>query len=148
MHVTGTFGWGHRPYEDAFENHLTEYLFASDRQAARDQAMSIARRAVAWRKFIRDWRVRHPQSGMDIPIRDIVTELARWTLRRVEGPTMLVWPFNPAMSSDYVIPGPTREASIFYYEQALGADAVNRGLLEEGTAAELAFLIAVGEALP
>jgi hypothetical protein len=148
MHVTGTSGWGHRPYEDAFENRLTGYLYDSDRQAAKTQGASIARRAVAWRKVILDWRRRHPQHGTDIPIRDVVTMLATWTLQRVQGPGMLVWPFNPAMSSDYVVPGPTKAGSIFYYENAPGADAVNRDLLEEGIAAELAFLVAVGEALP
>jgi hypothetical protein len=148
MHATGTFGWGHRPYEDAFENRLPAYLHTTDRGAAASQAASIARRAVGWRKAIADWRAAHPQRASDIPVRDLVTRLATWTLQRVQGPGMLTWPFNAAMSSSYVVPGPTKAGSIFFYESAAGADLVNEDLLEEGIAAELAFLAAVAEALP
>jgi hypothetical protein len=145
MHVAGTFGWGHRPYEDAFENRLYRYMEADDRAAAEQQATAIARRALAWRRFILDWRARHPENARDIPVRDLVTQLAAWSFTRVQGPTMLVWPFNPATSSWYLIPGPTRAASILFYEDAPTAAGINRDLLEEGIAAELAFLISVGE---
>lgn len=145
MHVVGTFGWGHRPYEDAFANRLGDFLKVDDPEGAQAQALDIARRAVSWRRAILDWRAQHPERGNDIPVRDLITQLARRTLQRVEGPAMLVWPFNPAMSPAYVVPGPTREASILFYENATGSDAVNRDLLEEGIAAELAFLVSAAE---
>lgn len=147
MHVAGTFGWGHRPYEDAFANRLDGLLKTDDRDGARTQALAIATRAVAWRRIILDWRALHPERGNDIPIRDLITRLAERTWKTVKGPTMYVWPFNPAMSSAYVIPGPTREASILFYEKA-GSDAVNGDLLEEGIAAELAFLVSAAEVAP
>jgi len=147
MHVAGTFGWGHRPYEDAFANHLDSLLNVDDREAARTQARAIAMRAVAWRRIILDWRTRHPERGNDIPVRDLITQLAERTWRKVDGPARFVWPFNPAMSSAYAIPGPTREAAILYYEKT-GSDAVNGDLLEEGIAAELAFLVSAAEVVP
>lgn len=144
MHVVGTFGYGHRPYEDAFANRLYDYLHADDSDGAQAQALAIAKRAIAWRRIILDWRTLHPERGNDIPIRDLITRLAERTLQKVKGPTMSAWPFNPAMSSAYVIPGPTREGSILFYEKA-GNDLVNRDLLEEGIAAELAFLVSAAE---
>lgn len=148
MHVTGTFGWGHRPYEDAFQNLLSKYLNKTDRGTAREQALRIVRRAVVWRKLIRDWRAQHPERGMDIPVREMVTRLALQTFDEVQGADMFLWPFNPGMSSAYVIPGPGKAGSIAFYETAPGATTVNPGLFEEGIAAELAFLVSAAEVLP
>jgi hypothetical protein len=148
MHVAATFGWGHRPYEDAFENLLDRYLFMSDGEQALTQARRIFRRALMWRKTIQHWRTGHPGREKDIPVRELVTRLAGWTFEQVQGPGMLVWPYHPLWSADYLVPGPTREASIAYYEHAPGSEAVNRELLEEGIAAELAFLVSLGEVLP
>lgn len=148
MHVTGTFGWGHRPYEDAFQNLLSEYLNRGDREDAHNQAVRIARRAVVWRKFIRDWRAAHPERGMDIPVREMVTRLALQTFDQVQGAGMFNWPFNPAMSTAYVIPGPGKEGSIAFYETAAGSLTVNPGLFEEGIAAQVAFLVSAAEVLP
>jgi len=147
MHVVGTFGYGHRPYEDAFANRLGDFLNTDDREGAQAQALAIAKRAVAWRRIILDWRRGHPERGNDIPIRDLITQLAQRTLGKVEGPGQSIWPFNPVWSSAYVVPGPTREAAILFYEKA-GSDAVNLDLLEEGIAAELAFLVSAAEVAP
>lgn len=148
MHVTGTFGYGHRPYEDAFENVLTTYFNKDDRGVTARQALAIAKRAVAWRRFIQEWRAEHPERGKDVPVREMVTRLARWTFEQVEGPAMFNWPFHPAQSSLYLIPGPTRELSILFYENAPGSEEANRNLLEEGMAAEVAFLISAMEVVP
>lgn len=148
MHVAGTSGWGHRPYEDAFEQHFAAYLHTEDANAARLQAIDIVQRAVVWRKIIVDWRRLHPESGSDIPIRDLITRLAQFTWSRISGPAMLVWPFNPAMSTQYLVPVTGKGLAIGYYELAPGADAVNRDLATEAIAAEMAFLISAAEVLP
>ncbi len=148
MHVTGTFGWGHRPYEDAFESCLTEYLPADDPQLVRTRAVSVLRRALVWRRRILDWRALHPERGADVPIRDLITRLAETTRERIESPTMLAWPLNPVMSGYYLVPGPTQALALAYYEHAPGAAAVNRDLLEEGIAAEVAFLVSAMEVVP
>jgi hypothetical protein len=148
MHVTATFGWGHRPYEDAFANRLDSYLFQGDLQGEKEQAERIIRRALVWRQTILDWRAAHPGEERDIPVRDLVTKLAGSTLERIQGPGMLIWPFNVVMSADYLVPGPPRDSSIAFYESSPGADTVNRELLEEGIAAELAFLVSIAEVLP
>jgi hypothetical protein len=54
---------------------------------------------------------------------------------------------TPRLPSLYAIPGPTREGAIAFYEAA-GSDAVNGDLLEEGIAAELAFLVSAAEVAP
>ncbi|HWM95328.1 MAG TPA: hypothetical protein VN493_31525 [Thermoanaerobaculia bacterium] len=148
MHVAGTFGWGHRPYEDAFERRLSILLSTGDVEAAKREALAIAKRALVWRKLILDWRAQHPGQATDIPVRDLITQLATQTLARVQGPSMLVWPFNPLMSPSYVVPGPTREGTITFYETIPGSAATNKTLLEEGIAAEIAFLVSAGEVLP
>ena len=148
MHVAGTFGWGHRPYEDAFEQRFPGYLNTKDPVAAKLQALDIVRRATAWRQFILDWRAQNPTNPNDIPLRDIITRLAQFTWGRVFGPAVLVWPFNVTMSSQYLGPVVGKGIAIGYYELAPGADAVNRDLTAEGIAAEMAFIISAAEVLP
>jgi hypothetical protein len=147
MHVAGTFGWGHRPYEDAFEHRMPKYLEVENAAAARQQALEIVNRAINWRQFVRDWRSRHPQRGGDVPIRDMITELARRTSVQIDGPAKLTWPYNPGMSAVYLTPG-LSATSLLFYEKAPGADAVNRSLIMEGIAAEMVFLICAAEFLP
>jgi hypothetical protein len=146
MHVAATFGWGHRPYEDAVANLLDVYLFTNDRQGEMAQAGRIFRRALVWRQTIQSWRAAHPGREKDIPVRDLVTQLANSTWDRVKGPGMLAWPFDPFLSATYY--GPLHDASISFYETAAGSEAVNRELLEEGIAVELAFLVSTAEVLP
>jgi hypothetical protein len=145
QHVVGTFAYGHRPYEDAFADALNDYLFVTDAAGARNQAADIIRRAAAWRKFITDWRAIHPARGNDVPIRDMVTELALRSYSRVSGVTMLQWPYLPQISTGYPVPLVGGPVTKFYFRNAPNTDPINRALLAEGIAAELAFLLSAAE---
>jgi hypothetical protein len=142
MHLAGTFGYGHRPYEDATERDRGLLLYYSDREAARQQARSILTRALRWRQLVLDWRAQHPERGTDVPVRDLITALGQRTFQKVQGPTMLAWPFTPGMSTAYLA---DFGASIEYYRNPIHRPA-NRDILEEGIAATLAFLTSVAEA--
>lgn len=148
MHIVGTFGWGHRPYEDAFEQRFPRYLNTTDPVAAKIQAVDIVRRATAWRQIILDWRAQNPATPNDVPLRDLITRLAVFTWFRVLNPAVLLWPYNVTMSSQYLGPLVGKQVAIGYYELAPGADDVNRDLAAEAIAAEMAFIISAAEVLP
>jgi hypothetical protein len=147
-HVVATFGLGHRPFEDAVSNLMDELRFRGDRANASEQASRILLKALRWRRFILDWRRVHPEAQRDIPVRDLVTALAERTLAAVSGPGASSWPFESHMSSLYALSGPPRSFSISYYEEVPAVLDRNRDLLEEGVAAEIAFLTSAMEAVP
>jgi hypothetical protein len=139
MHVTGTFGWGHRPYEDAHSHMLNELLARDDRAASLAWVRDVLRRALVWRTLVLDWRATHKSS--DVPIRELVTAIARKTMTETENGHMSV--FNPLASSAYVA---YDELPIALYE--LGDRPFYAGLMAEGVAATLALLTSTAEVLP
>jgi hypothetical protein len=73
MHVVGTTGFGHRPYEEAFDNRWEQLVIAdlgkpgATVMSAR-QAREIVNRALVWREFILQWRANNGGTT-DVPVR-------------------------------------------------------------------------------
>jgi hypothetical protein len=146
MHAAATSGWGHRPYEDAYDNlwpalrrqgQVTEIRFAGDALQA----------AVRWRTFVLDWRAAHPQSGVDTPVRDLVTAVAKRTFDQAMASQAASgdWPFNPLMSSGYLI---SKDASIAFYANRTGAVQLGTPPALDGLGATIAFLVSASELEP
>jgi hypothetical protein len=144
MHVTSAFGWGHRPYEDAVSDpDLGRQLLGDgDIDAEVEQAIDVLRAAGEYRKSIQEWRRGFPERRADIPIRNLVTTLAKNTLTASQGKPSV---YNDALSSAYVIPGPSRGLSIEAYK-------IQRTFMRERVldtvAATVAFLMSAAEVLP
>jgi len=147
MHVTGTFAHGHRPYEDAIENQRQELLYGDGSSAlVRRRLRLIMSQALLWRKFILNWRAKHPANGADVPIRDLVTQLAQQTLSKVNQPNLITagWPFNDLASTTYLL---DKGLATGFYEAFPGVTNINQELLENGVAAEIAFLTSAAESV-
>jgi hypothetical protein len=144
MHVAGTPAWGHRPFEDAQEQ-LWPALVGRDSGNSLNQRRVevVLAAAFKWRKFILDWRAAHPGQSLDIPVRDLVTEVAKKTA--ANSPVNDTWPFNAGASTAYLV---TKDAATAVY--ANRPDAVTRyqPMLQEGIAATVAFLMSAAEVLP
>jgi hypothetical protein len=141
MHVAGAFGWGHRPYEDAVAQLHPELMAQPASVEVPRLNTIILPRAEAYYKIIADWRAAHPMQRTEVPIRALVTEIARTTWSIVDSdPTV----FNDELSVEYVVPL-TKDASIVQYYTRL---PVMKKLMEEAVAATIAFLAATGEVLP
>jgi hypothetical protein len=84
MHVTSATGWDHRAYEDAFNQQLSSlrFLDASNEEQL-FQAQVVLKEAFEVREFIKAWRSQHGEST-DVPVRDLITRLAKQTLSTVE----------------------------------------------------------------
>jgi hypothetical protein len=87
MHVVGTTGWGHRPYETAMVEVFDRVRLLECRQdldevcgpeLEYEQARRIAQEAFRWLKFIDAFRATAGDPN-DIPVRDLVTEVAKET---------------------------------------------------------------------
>lgn len=146
MHVTATSGWGHRPYEDAYDN-----LWPKLRHQGEGSEVRFAREAlevaVHWRKFILDWRSAHPQSSTDVPVRDLVTAIAKRTFDRStkQFASLGDWPFNPLMSSTYLV---AKDTAIGFYRDRSDAVALGAPGAHDGIGATIAFLISASEITP
>jgi hypothetical protein len=149
MHVTGTSAWGHRPFEDSQEQLWPKIWTFAPGQPFVEQAFvaRVMRRAFAWQKEIDAWRVAHGNSK-DIPIRQIVTELAGHTrdyAMSQHQQTGGAWPFSPTASTQYLLfPHKTADQ----YAAIPGAADLVRPLFEDGMGAIVALLIAAGDYLP
>jgi hypothetical protein len=146
MHVAATSGWGHRPYEDAYDN-LWPKLRRQGEPTEIRFAVSALEAAVRWRKFILDWRAAHPQSPADTPVRDLVTAIAKRTFDQsmANQTTFGDWPFNPLMSSTYLV---SKSAAISFYQDRADAVALGRPPALDGLGATIAFLISASEIEP
>jgi len=142
-HTIGAPGWGHRPFEVAVNRVWEAIRFnptpmtQADLMAQRTQARRIFARALRWRQLILAWRAADPvPRARNLPIRDMVTELARETLAQsMVTMTTDAWPFDPASSAIHFVDS----------SQLAGHDRANlptlaRPLLENSVAAKLAFL--------
>ena len=138
MHVTGAFGWGHRPYEDAVTV-LNHSLLGGQRQTEPGRLNSIVLpRAEAYYKIISDWRAQNPGHGSDVPVRALVTAVAQnsWSIALTD-PSL----FNDGLSVLYLASGDN--AALAYTLKS----AIMQQLTDEAVAASIAFLVATGEVL-
>ncbi len=168
-HIGGSPGWGHRPYEDAVEQHwlwirfvrlpsdpkpplgdeavlaVTPLVDSPNFVAQKQQGNQILRKALGYRKFILDWRKANPGQGHDVPVRDLVTRIAKeahdYSMMRF---TSVTWPYLDLASIVYHFD--TKEKGTSLYTEFTDADALVRPLLEEGIAAMIAFLTSAPEA--
>lgn len=144
MHVTGTFAWGHRPYEDAGLRLGRRLLgeMSAEHEIAANEAEILMRAALVYRKQIKDWRTAHPEHGMDIPIRDLVTTLANRTLAAAQAHPGI---YKDDLSTLWNIPGVARDAAIQAYT---GEAEFMRERLRDTVAATIAFLTSAAEEMP
>jgi hypothetical protein len=168
-HAIGVTGWGHRPYEDAaagaWHNIRTvatlgdgsdkaEYArdpSAGEVVAQADQAKRILLRAFAYRGIVKGYRAAHPELGMDVPIRDLVTQVAKETLAYSNASMSSDWwPFKEIVSTAYAaedkagFPGGKALGKASYEKDWLKA----RDLVELGCGGAVAFLMSSVEVMP
>ena len=143
MHVVGTTGFGHRPYEEAFDNRWEQLVIAdlgkpgATAMSAR-QAREIVNRALVWREFILQWRAGNGGTT-DVPVRDLVTLLASQT--RADAANVAGM-YNPGASLEWQF-GSEANANAQYSSAALVAFQRDKAL--EAVAVSLAFLISATE---
>ncbi len=136
MHVAATSAWGHRPFEDAYDNLWSEMPLRLSR---------IFLKAFEWREFILNWRTSHPGHETDVPVRNLVTALADKTMAYSMAQQILLhWPFDRTVSTQYVV---AKEVAIAFYEDRPDAMRLGRPLIEDGIAATIALLISTAEVL-
>ena len=141
MHVTGTFAWGHRPYEDA-ESELGRQLLGemqAEVEPATSEAEALLQAALVYRKQILAWRAAHPDHARDVPVRDLVTDLAQKTLAAAAAHVSI---YDDDLSTAWNIPGPARSAAISFYKSE---EPFMRARLRETVAATIAFLTSAAE---
>ena len=147
-HLIGSTGWGHRPFEDATERqwwairHIPDPAkdIGGDVAAQTAQVQRILAQAYRWRRFVLDWRARHP--GKDVPVRDLVTAVAQETFAELQAKG--AWPYGIFASSEYLLGGSPKEGSISSYQ---GDTARMQPLIERGVAVMIAFLMSSVEVL-
>ena len=98
-HVAGTFGWGHRPFENAASDHLDLIFHHGDKAAATRQAVNVLFRSEHYYNEITSWRQAHPladgKPSKDIPYRSLVREVAAVTWTKSTKPSGNGdWPFR------------------------------------------------------
>ena len=139
MHAVGASGYGHRPYEDSVDM-VYDALVGSESVAVSVNTVSqVVLRAFKWRKFVQDWRTLHGTS--EVPVRDLVTAVAAATRQKANSQPAV---FKAASSLVYIV---DEDGAIASYDNPAMA-AIQRDLLLEGIAAELAFLVSVTEVTP
>jgi hypothetical protein len=145
MHVVGATGFGHRPYEESFDNRWEQLVIAdigkpgATAMSAR-QAREIINRALVWREFILQWRAGNGGTT-DVPVRDLVTLLASQTRSDAAS---VAGVYNPAASLEWQF-GSEAAANAQYSSTALVSFQRDKAL--EAVAVSLAFLISATEAV-
>lgn len=153
-HVTATFGWGHRPYEDAQERLWTRIrhqtgnaswdpLNAAEADQQLSQAIEILRSAYVWRQKIVQWRAARG-GGVDLPMRDLVTELAQNTSQRAANDQATGWPFMSGRSLQYLA---DEGAAINGYANRADAISLVEPYFIDSIGAIVAFLVSASEVL-
>jgi len=142
MHVTSTFGNGHRPYEDAVADLGVSLTGGrADERFEMEHALSVLRAAQRYRKFIVDWRTAHPDRGLDIPLRDLVTLLAKETYAAAQRDMSV---YDDSLSVMYATKAGEGPATLAYEGHA----SFMQARVDQATAATVAFLASVGETAP
>ena len=147
--MTATSAWGHRPFEDAQALLWPQIRRLKDSPGDQAAIMrSSLVRAFGWWQFIQRWRAANPGHPADVPVREMVVEIARHTygysipfLQHGHG----LWPFNRAASTAYLI---DKDDAIAFYTSFPNAAGLARPLFEDGIGATVAFLTAAAETLP
>jgi hypothetical protein len=145
-HVAGTFGWGHRPFEDAASDNLETIFHKTDISLATGQAMVVLTRSKHYYDEIQAWRGQHPATdgrpSEDIPLRQLIREVAALTWATSKNQSPGNWPYGALDSTAYVTGQNTgRYAAPAYLEKT-------SQMLNEGIALEVAFLLAASDVLP
>jgi hypothetical protein len=139
MHAVGASGYGHRPYEDCVDMVWDSLVGTEDVGRSLDTIQQVVQRALVWRQFIKSWRSLHGTT--EVPVRDLVTAIAAKTRQKgTASPSV----FKAAQSLQYLV---DQNAATAAYDNAAMA-AVQRDLVIEAVAAELAFLVSVTEVTP
>lgn len=169
QHTVGSVGWGHRPFEDAMENlwtTLTYQRYGNPGDTEKTQQVAQAHRVLVsafhWNRWLK--QTQQARGISDLPVRDLVTELAQrthdtsialWNQNNYE------WPFSPLASLGYAagmsdvlattVPGlaESKEDAIDQYSSFVSpggqtAAEMYRPILESGMGATVAFLVATG----
>ncbi len=139
MHAVGASGFGHRPYEDVIEMVFDNLVGSANVGVSAGTVTSVVVRALKWRKFIEDWRALH--GTKEIPVRDLVEAVAAVTRQKSNAQPAV---FRPDLSLQYIT---DEDAATAAYDNATIA-AVQRDLMIEAIAAEVAFLMAYTEVTP
>ncbi len=143
MHTIGSAGWGHQPFERSIERDWPQVRFfrPNDVPSQRAQIRRVFTSALKYRKLVLDWRRTHP--GTDVPVRELITTLARETYSG-SLVTMVTssWPYSALASSDYFLFDETH-----VYDRPDNA-ALVRPLIENGIGAAIAFLVSAAEVVP
>lgn len=139
MHTVGASGYGHRPYEDSVDMAYDALVGSGSMGASVATVRDVIQRAFKWRKFIQDWRRSHQTA--EVPVRDLVTAVAKYTRQKSDAQPSV---FQPIRSLQYIV---DEDAATAGYDTPAMA-AIQRDLLLEGIAAEVAFLMAVTEVAP
>ena len=139
MHAVGASGYGHRPYEDSVEMVFDNLVGSGSTAASVSAITQVVLRAFKWRKFIQDWRALHGTT--EVPVRDLVTAVAENT--RVKANAAPAG-FKASASIVYIV---DEDGATAAYDNPAMA-AIQRDLLLEGIAAEVAFLLSVTEVAP
>jgi hypothetical protein len=148
MHVAGTTAWGHRPFENAQENNwrfIARMLGLGNGTAVlHPEHPKLLARAVRWRQQILNWRSKG--HGLDVPVRDLVTDLAGNTFKySMEKQTQLTdWPFDDAASTLFFTSA-FKDAAVSKYENYPHGVELVMPMIEDGVAAKAAFLISAME---
>jgi hypothetical protein len=145
MHVVGTTGYGHRPYEESFDNRWEELVFSDVSTPAKmsfslRQAREIVQRALVWRQFILNWRATNGGTS-DVPVRDFVTALADQTRTGASGVPGI---YNPNASFEWQF-GSEDDANGQYSSASIVNFQRDRAI--EAVAASLAMLVSGMEAI-
>jgi hypothetical protein len=140
MHAVGASGFGHRPYEDAVDM-VYDDLVASNAGVGPSAVMvhDVVVRALKWRKFIQAWRALHGTT--EVPVRDLIEAVAATTRTKAMAQPSV---FKPDQSLQYIT---DEDGATAAYDNPTMA-AIQRDLLIEGIAAELAFLMSYTEVTP
>jgi hypothetical protein len=93
-----------------------------------------------WRTFIQNWRAAHGNTT-EVPVRDLVTAVAATTRQKAAAQPAV---FKPDLSIVYVLDEDLATAG--YVTPAMAA--IQRDLVIEAIAAEMAFLVSVTEVTP
>ena len=149
QHVAGTAAWGHRPFEEAYQRtwarlrYLADASAPADENAQRAQAAGILSEAFHYYKFIQQWRSSHPSQPKDIPIRELVTRVAQKTADyAMNRQSSYDWPYNTIISTNFA---GNPESAIPYYTSNPNHVMLNQPLINSGTGATLAFLMAASD---
>jgi hypothetical protein len=139
MHAVGASGFGHRPYEDGVDMVYDNLVGSASTAASLSTVGDVLVRALKWRTFIQNWRTAHATT--EVPVRDLVTAIAATTRQKATAQPSV---FKPDRSLQYIV---DQDGATAAYDNPTMA-AIQRDLLIEAVAAELAFLVSVTEVQP